>query len=100
MYSFNNGKMDLMQNKMAVLVSVILIAACNFHILVTFLRSAKITRESTFPLGKKIPFFCSYFYSQYTSAFKNEEGSFLNGMFDAINRATLGHLVFKPIERY
>lgn len=60
MYSSNNGKMGLMQDKMAVLVSVILIAACNFHVLVTFLRSAKITRENT-SIRKKIPILLLFF---------------------------------------
>lgn len=48
MYSSNNVKIVLMQEKMVVLVSVILIAACNFHALVTILRSVKITGENTF----------------------------------------------------
>lgn len=48
MYSSNNVKIVLMQDKMVVLVSVIFVAACNFHALVTMLRSGKITGENVF----------------------------------------------------
>ena len=48
MYSSNNVKIVLMQDKMVVLVSVIFIAACNFHALVTILNSGKITGENVF----------------------------------------------------
>lgn len=47
-YSSNNVKIVLMQDKIVVLVSVIFIAACNFHTLVTILRSGKITEETVF----------------------------------------------------
>lgn len=48
-YSSNNVKIVLMQeDKIVVLVSVIFIAACNFHALVTILRSGKITEENVF----------------------------------------------------
>lgn len=56
MYSSNNVKIVLMQDKMVVLVSVIFIAACNFHALVTILRSGKITGENVFT-GKSAPLF-------------------------------------------
>lgn len=48
MYSSNNVKIVLMQDKTVVLVSVIFIAACNFHALVTSLRSGKIIEEKVF----------------------------------------------------
>lgn len=48
MYSSNNVKIVLMQDKMVVLVSVIFIAACNFHALITILRSGNITGENVF----------------------------------------------------
>lgn len=48
MCSSNNVKIVLMQDKMVVLVSVIFIAACNFHALATMLRSGKITGESVY----------------------------------------------------
>lgn len=47
-YSSNNVKIVLMQDKIVVLVSVIFIVACNFHALVTILRSGKITEENVF----------------------------------------------------
>lgn len=47
-YSSNNVKIVLMQDKIVVLVSVIFIAACNFHTLVTIPRSGKITEETVF----------------------------------------------------
>lgn len=47
-YSSNNVKIVLMQDKIVVLVSVIFIAACNFHALITILRSGKITGENVF----------------------------------------------------
>lgn len=95
MYSSNNGKMGLMQDKMAVLVSVILIAACNFHVLVTFLRSAKITREH-FPIREKISHFTAHIlYTQYTSALRTMR-TFPSVVFDAIN-ITLDHLALEQI---
>lgn len=48
MCSSNNVKIVLMQDKTVVLVSVILIAACNFHALFTILRSGKIVGENVF----------------------------------------------------
>lgn len=47
-YSSNNVKIVLMQDKIVVLVSVIFTAACNFHALVTILRSGKIIGENVF----------------------------------------------------
>lgn len=47
-YSCNNVKIVLMQDKIVVLVSVIFIVACNFHTLVPILRSGKITEETVF----------------------------------------------------
>lgn len=38
----------MQEDKIVVLVSVIFIAACNFHALVTILRSGKITEENVF----------------------------------------------------
>jgi len=48
MYSSNNVKIVLMQDKMVVLVSVIFTAACNFFALVTILKSGKIMGENVF----------------------------------------------------
>lgn len=47
-YSSNNVKIVVMQDKIVVLVSVIFIVACNFHAFVTILRSGKITEENVF----------------------------------------------------
>lgn len=48
MYSSNNVKIVLMQDKMVVLVSIIFTAACNFLALVTILRWGKIMGENVF----------------------------------------------------
>lgn len=86
-YSCNNVKIVLMQDKIVVLVSVIFIVACNFHILVPILRSQKLQKK-LFSMENLLC--CSSSLWRMYPIFRIQEGFY--ELFDAVSKTD--HLIW------